>query len=350
MVCSISWRVTSVVANIAVDVAESLDEFELIRRLAATQRGVRDDVVLGIGDDGAVLEPMRGTQLVAVCDTLVAGRHFPNATDAFAIGWKALAVNLSDLAAMGALPQWALLALTLPERDANWVERFGAGFGALAKMSSVALVGGDTTRGPLTITVTALGAVAPMAALRRDRARVGERICVTGVLGEAALGLAAAQAGRRDDRRFAHYLARLDRPEPQLALGQALLGLASACIDVSDGLVADLGHVAEASGVGLRLDLDAIPHPPFELGAALDLSRRAVIDLALAGGDDYLLAFTVPEACLPELRARTAELRLDLQVIGVVTSESGVRLLTAEGGDYVPSRTGFNHFGNSDGE
>lgn len=326
------------------------DEFELIRRLAATQRGVREDVVLGIGDDGAVLAPVRGAQLVAACDTLVAGRHFPEDTDAFAVGWKALAVNLSDLAAMGAMPQWALLALTLPERDAAWVERFGAGFAALAKMSEVALVGGDTTRGPLTITVTALGAVAPDAALRRDGAQVGDRICIAGVPGEAALGLVAVQAGRRDDPVFAHCIARLDRPEPQLALGQTLVDVASACIDVSDGLVADLGHVASASGIGMRLDLDAIPHPPFELGAALGLSQRAVIDLALGGGDDYLLAFTVAASRLPELHMRAAELGFDLHEIGVVTPAAGVSVLTREGGDYAPARTGFNHFGNDDGE
>jgi thiamine-monophosphate kinase len=326
------------------------DEFELIRRLAATQRGVHEDVVLGIGDDGAVLEPVRGAQLVAVCDTLVAGRHFPEDTDAFAIGWKALAVNLSDLAAMGATPQWALLALTLPERDAVWVERFGSGFATLAKMSGVALVGGDTTRGPLTITVTALGAVAPAAALRRDGAQVGDRVCVAGVFGEAALGLLAVQAQRRDDPAFAHCIARLDRPEPQLALGQALVGIASACIDVSDGLVADLGHVAAASGVGIRLDLDAVPHPPFDLGKALDLNARAVIDLALGGGDDYLLAFTMAADRLPELRERVAALGLELHAIGVVVPGAGVSVVTREGGDHVPARVGFNHFGNDDGE
>ena len=326
------------------------DEFELIRRLAATQRGAREDVVLGIGDDGAVLQPVRGAQLVAVCDTLVAGRHFPEDTDPFAIGWKALAVNLSDLAAMGAMPQWALLALTLPQRDAAWVERFGAGFAALAKMSGIALVGGDTTRGPLAVTVTALGAVAPEAALRRDGARVGDRVCVAGVPGEAALGLAAVQAGRRDDPDFAHCIARLDRPEPQLALGQALVGVASACIDVSDGLVADLGHVATASGVGIRLDLDAIPHPPFALGAALGRTPRHVIDLALGGGDDYLLAFTVDPARLPELRERVAALGLDLREIGDIVPGAGVSVITREGGDYAPARAGFNHFGSDDGQ
>lgn len=326
------------------------DEFELIRRLAATQRGQREDVVLGIGDDGALLLPARGTQLVAVCDTLVTGRHFPVDTDAFAVGWKALAVNLSDLAAMGATPQWALLALTLPTRDATWVERFGAGFAALAKMSEVALVGGDTTRGPLAITVTALGAIAPDAALRRDGAQVGDRVCIAGVPGEAALGLAAVQAGRRDEPAFAHCIARLDRPEPQLALGQALVGRANACIDVSDGLVADLGHIATASGVGLRLDFEAIPHPPFELGAALGLSARAVIDLALGGGDDYLLAFTVADAHMAALRERVATLGLVLHEIGVVVAGAGVTVIAHDGGEHVPACAGFNHFGNDDGE
>lgn len=330
--------------------SEMPDEFDLIRRLAAMQRGVREDVLLGIGDDGAVLVPMRGSALVAVCDTLVAGRHFPEDTDAFAIGWKALAVNLSDLAAMGAVPQWALLALTLPERDVAWVERFGAGFAALARISGVALVGGDTTRGPLTITVTALGAVVPDAALRRDGAEVGDRVCVAGVFGEAALGLHAVQARNRDTTAFAHCIARLDRPEPQLALGQALVGVASACIDVSDGLVADLGHVATASGVGIRLDLDAIPRPSFELGARLGLDARAVVDLALGGGDDYLLAFTVDAARIDGLRERVAALGLDLHDIGVVVQGGGVSVTTREGGDYTPARAGFNHFGKGNGE
>lgn len=326
------------------------DEFALIRCLAATQRSARSDVALGIGDDGALLMPNPGEQLVAVCDTLVAGRHFPEGTDAFAIGWKALAVNLSDLAAMGAQPRWALLALTLPERDAAWVERFGTGFAALAKMSDVALVGGDTTRGALTITVTALGSVTWNAALRRDGARVGDRVCVAGVLGEAALGLAAVQAGRRDDLVFASCIARLDRPEPQLALGRVLSGRATACIDVSDGLIADLGHIAVASGVGMRLDLEAIPHPPLALGAQLGLKPRDVVDLALGGGDDYLLAFTVDASRLEALRDPVASLGLDLHEIGVVVAGSGVSVTTREGGEYRPTRTGFNHFGSDDGE
>ncbi len=335
-------------ANTAVDVAAPADEFDLIRRLAATQRGGREDVLLGIGDDGAVLVPASDRHLVAVCDTLVAGRHFPADTDPFAIGWKALAVNLSDLAAMGANAQWALLALTLPAPDAAWVERFGHGFATLAKMSGVDLVGGDTTRGPLAITVTALGAVGAGAALRRDGARVGDRVCVAGVLGEAALGLAAIEQGRRADPRLAHCIARLDRPEPQLALGQALLGIASACIDVSDGLLADLGHIAAASAVGIRLELARVPHPPLELGAALGLEAAAVIDRALAGGDDYLLAFTVPAARLADARERLVSLALPLVEIGEVMAGSGVVVIQADGSPHICRQAGYNHFGNDD--
>lgn len=334
-------------ANTAVDVAAPVDEFALIRRLAATQRAGREDVLLGIGDDGAVLVPARDRHLVAVCDTLVAGRHFPVDTDPFAIGWKALAVNLSDLAAMGANAQWALLALTLPEPDAAWVERFGHGFATLAKMSGVELVGGDTTRGPLSITVTVLGAVAAGVALRRDGARVGDRVCVAGVPGEAALGLAAIEQGRRADPRHAHCIARLDRPEPQLALGQTLAGVASACIDVSDGLLADLGHIAAASAVGIRLELERIPHPPLELGATLGLDTAAVIDLALGGGDDYLLAFCVPASRLADARERLASLALPLIEIGEVVPGSGVHVLRADGARHVCARAGYNHFGDS---
>lgn len=326
------------------------DEFALIRQLAATQRCQREDVVIGIGDDGAVLDLHRDTQLVAVCDTLVAGRHFPHDTDPFSIGWKALAVNLSDLAAMGAQPQWALLALTLPQADGDWVERFGAGFAALAKMSDVALVGGDTTRGPLAITVTALGAIAPGFALRRDAAQVGDHVCVAGVFGEAALGLHVVQHGRRDDPRFAHCVARLERPEPQLALGCALVGLAHAAIDVSDGLIADLGHIAAASGVALRLERDAIPRPSPELAHALDVPEQVLIDAALAGGDDYLLAFTVAPTRLEAVRQCCAELGLTLSRIGVVTAGAGVTVLDANGAAYRVIRTGFNHFGATDAD
>ena len=335
-------------ANIVADVAAPADEFALIRRLAATQRAGREDVLLGIGDDGAVLVPAPGRHLVAVCDTLLGGRHFPADTDAFAIGWKALAVNLSDLAAMGANAQWALLALTLPDHDVAWVERFGHGFATLAKMSGVELVGGDTTRGPLAITVTALGAVAAGMALRRDGARVGDRVCIAGVPGEAAMGLAAIQQGQRADPRHAHCIARLDRPEPQLALGQALHGVASACIDVSDGLLADLGHIAAASAVGIRLELERIPHPPLALGATLGLDASAVIDLALGGGDDYLLAFTVPAARLAEARERLASLALPLTESGEVTVGSGVDVVQADGSTHFCRRTGYNHFGGDD--
>lgn len=324
------------------------DEFALIRQLAATQRAGRDDVVLGIGDDGAVLAPLRDAHLVVVCDTLVGGRHFPDDTDAFAIGWKALAVNLSDLAAMGAQPQWALMALTLPHADASWIARFGAGFAALAKLCAVELVGGDTTRGPLTITVTAMGAIAPGMALRRDGARVGDRVCVAGVLGEAALGLRAVQSGRRADSRFAHCIARLDRPEPQLALGHALVGLASAAIDVSDGLLADLAHVAHASNVGMRLAQAAIEFPDVALATELGLPSNASLDAALCGGDDYLLAFTVPAQLIDEVAARCAALGLELQCIGDVMPGAGVQVVMADGREYIPAGEGFNHFGADD--
>lgn len=230
-------------------------EFDLIARIR--QRVVlRDDVVLGIGDDGALLAPPPGQLLAVTMDTLNAGVHFPPETAPADIGWKALAVNLSDLAAMGAEPAWCTLSLTLPRADTAFVDGFCDGFLALAAQHGVALVGGDTTRGPLSVSITAHGFVPAGAALRRDGARIGDEVWVSGSLGDAAGALRQWQAGApmapalRD---------RLDRPTPRVALGQALRGLASACIDISDGLLADLTHICRASGVGAEVDIDALP-------------------------------------------------------------------------------------------
>lgn len=321
-----------------------MPEFDLIDLLARGAATPRADVAHGIGDDAAVLEIARGEQLVACVDTLVAGVHFPRDTRPADLGWKSLAVNLSDLAAMGAAPRFALLTMTLPTDDRVFVRAFAAGFQALARRHGVALVGGDTTRGPLSLTVQALGEVPPRRALARSAARPGDGIWVSGTLGDAAAGLAIVQRRLRGVPTAAarRLRARLDRPQPRVALGLALRGVAGACIDVSDGLAQDLGHVLRESGVGALVDVDALP-----LSAAL---RRAVADpaarrgFALSGGDDYELCFTVParrEARLPVL---ATTLRLPLTRIGTVVAGSGLALRDSGGRRVALSRAGHDHF------
>ena len=302
-------------------------EFELIDLISRATASHRRDVALGIGDDGAVLRVPRGRELVVVMDTMVEGVHFLRGTSAADVGWKSLAVNLSDLAAMGAEPAWATLALTLPEPDATWVRGFARGFAALAKRHGVALVGGDTTRGPLTITVQAHGFVPPRRALRRDGARAGDAIFVSGTLGDAAAGLA--------NPRNAKLRVRLDRPVPRVALGLALRGIASAAIDVSDGLAADLGHVLDASGVGAMLDVDALPSSRALRDAVTDV--RA---LQLGGGDDYELCFTVPARRVARVADIARELRLPLTRIGRIERERGLRDATGR----ALARRGYVHF------
>lgn len=302
-------------------------EFQLIDTIARATALPRRDIALGIGDDGAVLRVPRGRELVVVMDTMVEGVHFPRGTAAPDVGWKALAVNLSDLAAMGAEPAWATLALTLPKPDATWVRGFARGFAALAKRHGVALVGGDTTRGPLAVTVQAHGFLPPRRALRRDGARVGDVVFVSGTLGDAAAGLA--------NPRNAKLRARLDRPTPRVALGLALRGVASAAIDVSDGLAADLGHVLDASGVGASIDVDALP--------ASKALRYAVVDvraMQLGGGDDYELCFTVPARRVARVAEIARELRLPLTRVGRIEREPGLR----DASGRALARRGYVHF------
>lgn len=311
-----------------------MNEFELIRRYFAALAPDGEGVSLGIGDDAALLEVPAAQQLVVSTDMLVAGRHFPEATAPNDIGWKSLAVNLSDLAAMGAEARWLTLALSLPQADPSWVEAFAQGLGALARASGVALVGGDTTRGPLTVTVTAMGLVPRGTALRRDGAQPGDRVCVTGTLGDAAAGLAGAGTGAA-----ASFLRqRLDRPSPRLRWGQALRGIASAAIDLSDGLLSDLGHVADASGVGAEIDAAALPASPALLSAVPEATRRW--PLQASGGDDYELCLCVPPSRLDAAHQACPA----LHEIGWITSERGVRLRLPDGKLAALDRTGFDHF------
>jgi thiamine-monophosphate kinase len=324
-----------------------LTEFSLIDRFFAAQAARRGDVAVGIGDDAAVLDVPAGQQLVVAADTLVAGVHYPADAAAEDIGHKALAVNLSDLAAMGARPAWATLALTLPDADATWLEGFARGFFALAERSGVSLVGGDTTRGPhAVITVQILGFVPQGAALLRTGARPGERIYVSGNLGDAALALqllAGAITAPADARMWIE--ARLHRPEPRLALGERLRGLASAAIDVSDGLLADLGHILDGSAVGATLWVDRLPRSAAFLSTVPDLQSPAWYELPLAGGDDYELCFTAAPAHAPALAALADELGIALTPIGEIEAEPGLRCRRDDGRGYQPARRGYEHFG-----
>ena len=323
-------------------------EFDLIARIRA-RAGKRHDVRLGIGDDAALLIPRDGERLVACCDTLNVSVHFPPDTAAADIGWKALAVNLSDLAAMGASPAWALLSLSLPTPDAAWLDAFLDGFCELAALHGVALVGGDTTRGPLSICVTALGFVPHAAALKRGSAHPGDIVCVTGTLGDAAAGLqlwrdTAAGIASPDETTAAVLRQRLHRPTPRIAAGLLLRGRARACIDLSDGLLADLGHVATASAVAIDLDAEMLPMSD-ALRDSVDSATR--LRWQVAGGDDYELAFTVPELECDALLADLAAAGCQATRIGRVLDGEGVRLLDAHGISIAPPQ-GWHHFPGTD--
>jgi thiamine-monophosphate kinase len=327
-----------------------MTEFDLIEALRVRTQVLRGDVALGIGDDAALLDVPDGMQLVACTDTLVAGVHFLADADPADLGWKSLAVNLSDLAAMGAEPAWALLALTLPEADDDFVERFGEGFAELAARHRVALVGGDTTQGPLSITVTALGVVPKGEAVTRSGAHAGDAVFVTGTLGDAAGALRLLRdpgPGTRDSdqqgasRSRSTLFQRMHRPEPRVAAGLALRGFASACIEVSDGLLADLGHICEASGVGIQIEVDALPVSAALRGTFDEASCRK---FALAGGDDYELAFSVPAGRVSEASRRLAALGCAATRIGRVTPGSGIRVLDADGNTIATPHAGWEHF------
>lgn len=315
-----------------------MSEFDLIERISARARS-RDDVVLGIGDDAALLRVPDGMLLAVATDTLNDGVHFPPDTAPADIGWKALAVNLSDLAAMGAQPAWCSLSLSLPRADAAWLDRFLDGFLALAAEHAIALVGGDTTRGPLSICVTVHGFVSPERILRRDGACVGDDIWVTGSLGDAAAaleqwrgGVAAAPALR----------ARLDRPLARVETGRALAGLATAAIDLSDGLLADLGHVCRASGVGAELQLDALPMSDAFRSQVTEADRHR---LQASGGDDYELCFTASSTQHDRIWQLAQDSDLSLTRVGRVVAQAGVRAFLADGRRWLPDdAAGYVHF------
>jgi thiamine-monophosphate kinase len=299
---------------------------------------VRDDVLLGIGDDAAIVQVPSGKQLVIAADTINRGIHFPDNTAPADIGWKALAVNLSDLAAMGAEPAWCTLSLSLPTGDAAWVDAFLDGFLELAAQHRVALIGGDTTRGPLSISVTAHGFVEPGRALRRRGACVGDDVWVTGTLGDAAGALTQWRGGALVEPLLR---ARLDRPTPRVATGALVNDVAHACVDVSDGLLADLQHLCAASGVGAEVELGALPASA-ALVAAFEPQRRSA--LQATGGDDYELCFTAPAAARDAVARIAIESETAITRIGRIVAGQGTRALHANGSEWIAPSAGFVHF------
>ncbi|MHA6204503.1 thiamine-phosphate kinase [Dyella soli] len=323
-------------------------EFRLIDRIRERTAQGREDVKLGIGDDAALVAPPAGQEIAIAIDTMVEGVHFPRGTAPADLGWKSLAVNLSDLAAMGASPAWALLALTLPSASSEGIEQFidgfAEGFAQLAQPHRLALIGGDTTRGTLTVSVAVHGFVPPGQALARGGARSGDVVLVTGTLGDAAAGLQLLQRGARVDEgdgRAAFLIERLHRPTPRLAAGLALRGRATACIDISDGLVADLGHVCAASGLGAEIDAPLLPRSSMLLGAFDEAAAR---DFALSGGDDYELCFTVPAARVADVQTDLARLGCGATRIGRMVDTPGVRVRDEHGRWLEITRHGWDHF------
>lgn len=314
-------------------------EFALIRRFFTRGTPRHPRTVLGVGDDCALLQPAPNSQLAVTADTLVAGVHFFSDVAPHDLGHKSLAVNLSDLAAMGASPAWVTLCLTLPAVDLEWLEGFAAGFAELAQGHGVELVGGDTTRGPLSVTVQAIGELRAGSGLRRSGARDGDLVFVTGQIGSAGLGLKVLRGERHsiDDE----PVCRLLRPEPRVAAGRCLGRHATACIDVSDGLAADLGHILDASGVGATLEWERLP-----LSTAVRdyLAQTDDWRLPLVAGDDYELCFTAPAQAQAAIESALSDARCPCSVIGRIEQEPGLRL-TRDGHTEAFAPLGYDHFG-----
>ncbi len=318
-----------------------LSEFDLIARYFT--RPLRSDsaAALGIGDDCALLAPALGMQLAISTDMLVEGRHFFPDADPFLLGHKCLAVNLSDLAAMGARPLGFTLALSLPAADADWLAPFAQGLLALADRHRCELIGGDTTRGPLTVCITVFGEVGRDTALRRAAAQPDDDIWVSGTLGDARLALAGYRGELALDAACqAAAGERMHAPTPRVALGLALQGVAHAAIDVSDGLVGDLGHILQQSGVGATIDADALPAGPLTARLTKEVRRR----FCLAGGDDYELCFTAAPSRRDAVLAAGAASATTVTRIGAIDATSGLRLVDGSGMPLDVPVTSFDHF------
>jgi thiamine-monophosphate kinase len=319
-------------------------EFDLIQRYF-TKPSQRSDVLLSVGDDCALLQVPAGQVLAISTDTLHAGVHFPHGTDAYDIGWKSLAVNLSDLAAVGAVPAWATLAISVPTYEEAWLQAFSDGFFALANTHQLALIGGDTTRGPLSITITIHGFIPPAQALRRDAACVGDIIAVTGTLGDAgrALQHALDELPIIDSSDCQFLLSRLNRPTPRVQTALALREYANAAIDISDGLIQDLQHVLNGSQVGAMLTLEQLP-----LSTALrrqSADEATALNYALSCGDDYELCLTIPAAHWSQAQATAIASGVNLTAIGEVIAGPPVLQLLWRGQVFDAERAGYDHFG-----
>lgn len=318
-----------------------LSEFDLIKRYLARHSILDRRIALGIGDDCALLNPSPGMQLAISSDMLVSGRHFFPDADPYTLGHKCLAVNLSDLAAMGAAPLAFTLALSLPEANPDWLAEFSRGLLALADEHGCHLIGGDTTKGPLNICITIFGELPPGTALRRDAAKVGDDIWVSGTLGDARLAL----AGYWNEVRLStseHQLAatRMHKPIPHIALGMALRGIAHAALDISDGLAGDLGHILEKSSVGATLFVDRLPAGPVLHKQSQDLRRQ----FTLNGGDDYELCFTAPASRRQDVQTAAAQASTTVTHIGHIVAGAGLRLLDEQGQTVFLQYKSFDHF------
>jgi thiamine-monophosphate kinase len=310
-----------------------MSEFDLIRRHFTR---ATPGALLGVGDDAALLQVRTGYVLAVSSDMLVSGTHFFPDADPYLLGHKTLAVNLSDLAAMGAIPRWATLAISLPQADDHWLSQFSAGFFALADQHGLELVGGDTTRGSLNLCVTIFGEVEANQALKRSGAKVGDEIWLSGCLGDAALALAHLQ-GRvvLTEAEYACCAARLHQPQPRVALGRALRGIANSAIDISDGLFGDLGHILVASGVGAQIEFDRLP-----VSDSLRHYPKLISSCALSGGDDYELCFTVPAM----LHDAVASLAHPSYCIGRIVAGTGLRVLDEAGNPINLTGAAYDHF------
>jgi thiamine-monophosphate kinase len=323
----------------------AMQEFELISQYFKGRGVSRKDVSLSIGDDAALLDVPENCQLVVTTDTLVEGVHFFKDVDPKALGYRALAVNLSDLAAMGAEPAWISVALTLPDATAQWLEAFSQGMHQIAQYYNVQIIGGDTTQGPLTISICAKGFVPTGKALTRSGAKNGDWVCVTGDLGDAALAI-DAKYGKisLSKEHFEQANKAFDYPSPQVAAGQMLRGKASSCIDISDGLIADLGHICEMSGVGAKLCVEDIPMSE-TLRTAVDY--QSALSYAMSYGDDYQLLFTVPDTQLTAVEMSLKQYGVAISCIGQINTHKGQVDTILNGQPIDVAVAGYEHF-NSD--
>jgi thiamine-monophosphate kinase len=319
-----------------------LTEFELIENYFSSHKNARSDVIVGIGDDAAIVRVPPEKELVVSTDTLIAGVHFPTETSPEDIGYKALAVNLSDFAAMGAEPAWLTLALTIPTADGEWLKRFSQGLFELIDKYSMQLIGGDTTRGPLSITIQLMGLVSPGRALHREGAMPGDIIYVTGTLGDAGLALLEKQHPMNlNATQRSELHTRLNRPTPRIEFGNQLQGIASSAIDLSDGLSGDLQHILNRSHVGATVYVEKLPRSKSVLEA---VSTNENIGLALSAGDDYELCFTAPEKANAEILAISKNCLVSCVAIGIIEREPGLRWINADGKPYILPSQSYQHF------